>query len=203
MSISNVDKVWFTSDHHFGHENIIKFTGRPFSNVQEMDRYLIERWNDTVPSDGIVFHLGDVTLGDVAQARKYLSSLNGRIHILGNEWHHDRRWLAERWRLHISEDPTSLPGIRIRDPLLVLEVPKIPMNSKGFPLAITLCHYPIAAWDRAHHGAWHLHGHSHGKCQYPDNQFALDVGVDAVEGYRPIGLSEVMDLMIKKGWSND
>ena len=36
-------KVLFTSDLHFGHENVIRFDGRPFSTVEEMDNELIRR----------------------------------------------------------------------------------------------------------------------------------------------------------------
>ena len=57
------DQVWFTSDTHFGHENIIRFCNRPFSNAQEMNAELIRRWRDTVPEDGIEFHLGDFAHG--------------------------------------------------------------------------------------------------------------------------------------------
>lgn len=57
------DEVWFTSDTHFGHENIIRFCNRPFRNAEEMNAELIRRWRETVPKDGIVFHLGDFAHG--------------------------------------------------------------------------------------------------------------------------------------------
>ena len=40
------NSIWFTSDTHFGHKEIIRFTGRPFASVEEMDRELIRRWNE-------------------------------------------------------------------------------------------------------------------------------------------------------------
>ena len=59
MEKLNPNKVWFTSDTHFNHIGIIKFCDRPFSSVEEMNQALIDNWNSTIPSDGIVFHLGD------------------------------------------------------------------------------------------------------------------------------------------------
>ena len=59
----NPDLVWFTSDTHFGHENIIRFFNRPFRNAEEINTELIRRWRETVPEDGIIFHLGDFAHG--------------------------------------------------------------------------------------------------------------------------------------------
>jgi hypothetical protein len=44
--------AFFTSDHHFGHKRIIELAKRPFTSVDEMDEYMIVRWNDRVkPGD--------------------------------------------------------------------------------------------------------------------------------------------------------
>ena len=63
QSMERQDKVWFTSDTHFWHDNIIRFCNRPFESVVEMNEELIRRWNETVPADGVVFHLGDFSFG--------------------------------------------------------------------------------------------------------------------------------------------
>ena len=66
-------KIWFTADLHFGHSNIIQHCNRPFSNVDEMDNYLISRWNSVVKPNDTIFVLGDVGY----DWRKYLPNLRG------------------------------------------------------------------------------------------------------------------------------
>lgn len=56
---TNEQNIFFTSDTHFWHENIIKFCNRPFSSVEEMNDTIIENWNKVVGENDIVFHLGD------------------------------------------------------------------------------------------------------------------------------------------------
>ena len=83
-------KRYIIADTHFGHENIIKYENRPFSNAREMDQFLIESWNQIVKDDDIVYVLGDFTLSrnkDVI--RDLLVTLKGRkILVMGN---HDTR----------------------------------------------------------------------------------------------------------------
>ncbi|MBQ4059987.1 MAG: metallophosphoesterase, partial [Lachnospiraceae bacterium] len=79
------DKVFFTSDTHFYHSNIINFCGRPFKNVEVMNETLIANWNSVVGPDDIVFHLGDFCLGGSAEWTNILNRLNGKIYlIVGN-----------------------------------------------------------------------------------------------------------------------
>lgn len=80
--------IWFTSDTHFGHENILKFKtadGEPlrvFNNVEHMNETMVENWNSVVNDGDIVYHLGDVYFG---QGGKVLPRLKGRKRlILGN-----------------------------------------------------------------------------------------------------------------------
>ena len=67
---------WFISDTHFSHTNIIRYTGRPFQSVNEMDERLIENWNALVELQDTVFFLGDFGLGTT----DFLASLCARLH---------------------------------------------------------------------------------------------------------------------------
>lgn len=85
----NGDNLFFTSDTHFCHANIIKFCNRPFKDVMEMNEALIDNWNKTIGPNDIVYHLGDFCFAGSAAWHSLLGQLNGRIHlILGN---HDEK----------------------------------------------------------------------------------------------------------------
>ena len=84
------ENVWFTSDTHFNHANIIKYCNRPFASVEEMNEKLIENWNSVVGKDDLTWCLGDFCLGPDQKKHipELVSKLNGRINlILGNHDH--------------------------------------------------------------------------------------------------------------------
>ena len=92
-----MNRVFITSDHHFGHANVIAYENRPFNSVEEMDRLMIQRWNETVKKDDLVLHLGDFSFYNKEKTKEIVSKLNGTIElIVGN---HDRgrstTWLKE------------------------------------------------------------------------------------------------------------
>jgi calcineurin-like phosphoesterase family protein len=86
--------IFFTSDQHFGHVNIIKYTGRPFGWSEDgayaCSVHIRDEYNSVV-SDDLVFHLGDYSLLKPAERDTYVplvSSLKGhKVLITGN---HDR-----------------------------------------------------------------------------------------------------------------
>lgn len=94
--------IFVTSDTHFRHTNILKFTdsttgklvrGDDFKDVDEMDEHMIERWNSVVTPGDIVYHLGDVVMGDQDWFKKNWPRLKGRKRlIVGN--HDDIKFLA-------------------------------------------------------------------------------------------------------------
>jgi calcineurin-like phosphoesterase family protein len=182
----NVSNIYFTSDTHFGHTNIIRYCNRPFSSVPAMDEAMIERWNARVGDDDVIYHLGDFTLSNRNTAHRVLSRLRGHIKVLGYPWHHDRGWVPT------TSGPSSYTSasghaVEILAPLLTIS-PEV--DGRRHPIA--LCHFPLGEWDRKHHGAWHLHGHSHG--HHKGAGAMLDVGVDDHD-YAPVALTDLPAIM--------
>lgn len=81
--------TFFTSDHHFGHANILKYedamrrnaSGERFQSVEEMDEHLIEQWNATVSLGDTVYHLGDLSY-KLNTMEEILPQLNGSIILI-------------------------------------------------------------------------------------------------------------------------
>lgn len=149
--------VWFTADTHFFHRNIIKYCQRPYSDPEDMNNDILQKWNQLVDKDDIVYHLGDVSFGGQAETFELLAKLHGRLRLLcGN---HDD---------FICENPFFLERLEWIKPY---------HEEKIEGHLIVMMHYPILEWRNAKDGAWHLHGHCHG-CRNLAGK-ALDVGIDA------------------------
>ena len=80
--------TFITSDNHFYHHNIIKFSYRPFRNTNHMNETMIRNWNGIVKESDSTIHLGDFALSSFKNIRYTRNRLNGKIYIIrGN---HDR-----------------------------------------------------------------------------------------------------------------
>lgn len=93
--------IWVISDTHFNHANILNFTDsrtgnlvRPgFADVNHMNEHMIEKWNSRVKPGDIVYHLGDVVMGNKEWMHKNFNRLNGSKRlIVGN--HDDVKFLC-------------------------------------------------------------------------------------------------------------
>lgn len=85
------------ADTHFGHKNIIKYCNRPFDTVEEMDDYMINRWNKVVDEEDTVYHLGDFALTNTKRQIEIFNQLNGNIKLIrGNHDHQTQTKLVDR-----------------------------------------------------------------------------------------------------------
>lgn len=139
-------KIFFTSDLHFGHENVIRFDNRPFNAVEEMDEEMIKRWNAKVGKGDIVYVLGDfIWKAATNEAVSIIRRLNGQIILIkGN---HDRF-------LHNAAAKKALAGIKDYDDICVT-------LEDGTTRRCILSHYFIPFYNGHRYQAIHLHGHSH------------------------------------------
>ena len=183
------DKIYFTSDIHFGHKWLLDFNKRPFEDEKHMDEFLIQNWNNTVPCDGLVFVLGDIGITDDSYISDIFMQLNGqKILIRGN---HDDIYSEETLESIFSEI-YDLLEIQIYDTI------------EAKLQDIVLCHYPMFDWNNFFRGTWQLFGHIHTRnlAEFETVKNKLfptqyDVGVDGNQ-FRPISFYEVKAIIEKQ-----
>jgi len=183
--------VFFTSDTHYGHANVIEFDERPFRDLEHMHSVLINNYNATVPKDGVCYFLGDVGFKNL---QPIISQLNGtKIIIVGN---HDPGinklyeagfsavlnsasiWL-NKTEITLSHCP--LKGIWRED------VTGMRGAAKGDNWHGESKHAKYTLDDR---GQLHLHGHIHSAKGKHSQGRQFDVGVKAHD-YRPVSMSTI------------
>lgn len=183
--------IYFCSDFHLSHRNVLKFDNRPYSTVEEMHVDLIKKWNSVIKDDDIIYYLGDLSMGNKNVTNWFINSLNGKIHfILGN---HDKMKdiiKFNRWE-HVYEYGTE---INVKDDDI--------KNARGIGYQrIIMSHYPILSWNKSHYGSWHIHGHCHGSLmkEFPEyyERKVIDVGCNVI-GYKPLSYTETKIIMSNK-----
>ena len=190
--------LWFTSDLHFGHRNILKFCNRPWNDEKEMGPGLISNWNEKVGDNDIVFVLGDTFwFNDSRGIKKVLSQLKGKdIYIIpGNHDDFDAYHRVDDPRIHLCSDIVAL---WLESEYYLGWDRKI--------VEIWMSHYPMMTWPHRENGAIQLFGHIHSS---PDRKEGvdqdlplhwnqMDVGCD-YWGYRPVNIETVLqEMKLKK-----
>lgn len=187
--------TYFTSDLHLGHARIIELCGRPFKDVDEMNRVLVDNWNDTVRDTDVVYILGDLVMGKFAETIDLVAELKGtKLLIPGNHdrvhpAYHDKRTTkkAQWWKMYEAAGVVIMPN---------------QMDHKLLDVPVRLCHFPYVFEDdsrpehQAFHpgddGRWLLHGHVHEAWKM--NRRQINVGVD-IHGFTPIPEDYVLEMI--------
>jgi len=185
VDVSDGKNVFFISDFHLFHKNVIKFDNRPFvtdkgeADLKTMHETIVKNWNSVVSKNDVVFYLGDLIFGRKEWADEILKQLNGKIHfIMGN--HDDYNDILSHKRFETISDLVDL---------------KITGGDKE--TTFVLCHYPIYSWNKIHHGSLHIHGHTHGNMHHGEDasyyvgRKVMDVGCNVIN-YTPISYKEVI-----------
>lgn len=179
IKLDDDKKLFFISDAHFMHENIIGYCNRPFKNAREMTETIIRNWNDTISNDDQVIFLGDFVVGckNPKDISEYIyGCLNGeKFFIRGN---------------HDSDDKISdkVNWIKKSDDNLYIT------HYKGYDLVLS--HFPF---ERKHlkplTNRIMIHGHTHSKTLITDiNNSIINVSCEAVN-YTPLAFDKILEVI--------
>jgi calcineurin-like phosphoesterase family protein len=169
-----MSNVFFASDHHFHHENILKFLRndgtqlRSFNGINHMHEHIIAQHNSVVKPDDKVYFLGDVCMTKNAVGLEILGRLNGiKILVRGN---HDECKLSQ-----YAQYFDDVRGVTHRYGVVMTHVPIHPES--------------LDRWGT------NLHGHLHYKRVllpngHPDPRY-INVSMECLDNYTPVSLAEI------------
>lgn len=201
-----MSNIWFTSDTHFGHANIVRGCStwpdisntRDFKTIEEHDDYIIEQINKLVKPTDTLWHLGDVGFGFAWKER--IITMRERIKCetikltYGNHDHLIEHAFSNHNKGKGKLSPEEAEKIRS----LFKDVYNLKFGKIG-GRSLVLCHYAMLTWPWQHHGSIQLYGHSHGSLPDNVNQRQLDVGVDTClyghTKYTPYCIDEIFHII--------
>lgn len=172
-SLKEAERVWFISDPHFDHTNIIKYCNRPFGSVEEMNEVILRNWRETVTPDDVVYFVGDMAFGRGSRnPRWWVKQLCGKIIWVKGSHDHGIR-------------PTSeIEGV---ERVALSEF--VCCGGTEFMIVHDTFNAMANGW-----GGWIIHGHNHDNRLHIDNKFGhknVNVSVEVID-YKPISLAEVI-----------
>ncbi len=196
--------IYYTADLHFGHGNIISYSGRPFADTAEMDTELVNRWNARVAADDVVYVLGDIHLGPWRDTVPLIGSLNGVILLLpGN---HDGCWPGHRKGVENWRSKYRAAGITSVTDRHVIRRHPLPLDAPTD--LVDLAHFPYdddhpsrthrdtrhrEHWP-ADEGRWLFHGHVHEGWKIWPERRMINVGVDQWD-YAPVSEMTLLEIV--------
>lgn len=196
--------IFFTSDTHYWHSNVIRYCNRPYSKVEDMNEDMVNRWNSVVKPEDYVYMLGDFSL-NFRSIESYSFRLYGQRclipgnHDLCHSFHKKSRHLEnrEKWIQKYKDY-----GWNVLPEQTTLDIPGI--------ATFNLCHHPYSEeskdfhdkyekWRPIDNGRILLHGHIHEKGLFNRSSKGtpmVNVGVD-VWNFTPVSIDGIVELLKK------
>lgn len=189
--------IYFTSDLHIYHANVIKYCARPFTSVEQMNEMLVKNWNDTVGPDDTVYCLGDFAMA-FRPVETFTRRLNGIKYLVpGNHdfchSYHKRsrnpearanwtqKYVDNGWIVLPEQYTLDIPGVAV----------------------VNMCHHPYhlthkaddkyEKWRPKDDGRWLLCGHVHEKWKVVDRM--INIGVDQWD-FKPVSVDQLKEIII-------
>ena len=172
-----MENVWFTSDLHISHKNILKYNPnriedmslRDENDIEGHDRYILEMIDALTKRGDTLYILGDFVFGDERFRKKILEKIKRhglKVHlIVGN---HDK---LSKSVDNLFESVEQIKCVRFK---------KSRFSFLDDDFRVCMCHYPMLSWDAKKYGVMHLFGHTHSNFLETDDNpnLCMNVGID-------------------------
>jgi calcineurin-like phosphoesterase family protein len=188
------NNIWFTSDTHYGHKNIVSGVTnwrnedgevpfdavRNFPDTETMNDMIVDNINRNVEENDYLIHLGDWSFGGIEKVTEFRERINCKniVLMLGNHDHHIQKEKSlQKLFTHVTH------------------YEELSVTKKHESHKFILCHYPIISWNNQRNGAYMIHGHQHlkGDKRFCDRQEKrMDIGLCGSPNFRPYHLDEIV-----------
>lgn len=198
FNISDINRIFFTSDIHANHANIIKYCNRPFTDVNEMNQVLFKNLNDSLSSidNAILINCGDFIFSNVSTYDEMVNNIKAEkvYNIIGN---HDLKNVLQRRNIVPYNEESKVYW----STELIVQI--YDDYKDKIILQFTVSHYPHC--DGQFLGKFNIHGHLHTPKNVEDytgtdaniakklkeKAMTYDVGVDGND-YKPVKLADIL-----------
>jgi len=201
LNIKNEDNrtVWFSSDFHLGHQKNFIWEKRGYTSYEDHTNRIIEKLNQEVKCDDVLFYLGDFCLNSSESLfESYLSRIQCQnIYMLwGNHNNPVERIYKREIKNQFGRDDIDVYPLRYKNVIFLGDYAEIYINN----ILIIMMHYPISIWNYMKEGSYMLCGHSHynyfaSQANYLNGKI-LDVGWDGIKG--PYSFEKINEIMKTK-----
>lgn len=174
-----MNKIYLTSDLHFGHNKEFLYVPRGFASIEEHDETIIKNWNEIIDNNDDIFVLGDLMLNDNELGLERLRCLNGNLHIIrGNHDTDIRMSLYKEAGFHVIGCADIFHYRRYH--FYLSHFPTLTANLEK---------------ESLHQCTLNLYGHTHQKTNfYEDRPYMYHVGLDSHNCY-PVLLDDIIEEM--------
>ena len=165
-------KLYFMSDLHYNHFNVLAMDKRDFDSIEKMNSYIVEELKTKLKPNDVLFDLGDLFWScDIKTCEDVLNSIptENRYKLMGN---HDKP------EIYMNRAGNSIYK-HFKGIADIMDI-KVEYNKTLYRVALS--HYPILDFNHMYGGGLHLFGHTHG---HLDNwlqrtpRLMVDVGFSA------------------------
>lgn len=191
---SKKQRIWFTSDLHYGHGKSFIIDPRKYKTLTEAMDDTRHKWKQYVSPQDIVINLGDQIVGAGPNTTQYVHDLLAlpcahQYFLFGNHnaGMYDLYTESMKSAGHDTYEYEIFPWSLSTYPFTFLkDLTEIIIDHTH----VVLCHYPIASWNHVSKGAYMLHGHCHGNLKDDKTLKRLDIGWDWKN--RPVEWAEIV-----------
>lgn len=177
-TLENGGKIFFWSDLHLFHNNIIRYASRPFESVEHMNQTLINNYWTIITDKDLVIFGGDVGFGDIEEVIKLLKPLPGKkVLVLGN---HD-----------FDKNQGIFRNYHVFDNITIAFSFQKEFNEEQYNIIVS--HYPIAA-NALPEKTINIHGHIH---QHLPGEKNINMSVEHT-AFSPVNMDYAIETLIEK-----